>query len=98
MSTPPMFKFCLYVAGDTQNSAQARVNLTALCRAHLLDRHEIETIDVFREPERAMADGIFMTPTLIKLAPAPVCRIVGSLSDSQATLRALGVEFRTQAV
>ena len=67
-----MFKFRLYVAGDAQNSAQAVANLTALCRAHLPDRHEIEVVDVFREPKRALADGIFMTPTLVKLAPSPV--------------------------
>ena len=46
------FKFRLYVAGDAQNSAQAVANLNALCRAHLLDRHEIEIVNVFREPAR----------------------------------------------
>jgi hypothetical protein len=50
MSDGPSFKFCLYVAGDTQNSAQAMANLRALCRAHLLDQHEIEVIDVFSRP------------------------------------------------
>ena len=86
------FKFCLYVAGDAQNSAQAVVNLTALCRAHLPDRHEIEIVDVFREPKRALADGILMTPTLVKLAPSPVRRIVGTLSQAQPVLQALGLE------
>ena len=82
-----MFKFRLYVAGDAQNSAQAVANLTALCRAHLPDRHEIEVVDVFREPKRALADGIFMTPTLVKLAPSPVRRIVGTLSQTQPCCR-----------
>ena len=61
----------LYVAGNTQNSALAAANLNALCRAHLPGRYDIEIVDVFREPERALADGILMTPTLIKLAPLP---------------------------
>ena len=87
-----MFKFRLYVAGDAQNSAQALANLTALCRANLLDRHDIEVVDVFREPKRALADSIFMTPTLVKLAPHPVQKIVGSLSQTQTVLDALGVE------
>ena len=71
MSRRAQFKFRLYVAGDAQNSAQAVANLTALCRTHLPDRHDIEVVDVFREPKRALADGILMTPTLVKLAPSP---------------------------
>ncbi len=87
-----MFGFRLYVAGGTQNSARAIANLNALCRAHLLHRYEIEVVDVFRQPQRALADGIFMTPTLVKLAPSPVRRIVGTLSQTQTVLQALGLE------
>lgn len=86
-----MFKFRLFVAGDTQNSAQALANLTALCRIHLPDQHHIEVVDVLREPKRAMADDIFLTPTLVKLAPAPVRKIVGTLSQTQPVLQALGL-------
>lgn len=92
MSRRAMFKFRLYVAGDALNSAQALVNLSALCREHLPDRHEIEIVDVFREPKRALADAVYMTPTLVKLAPAPVRRIVGTLSQIQPLLQALGLE------
>lgn len=52
-------------------------------------------VDVLREPKRALADGIFMTPTLLKLAPAPapVQTIVGSLSQTEPLLQALGLEM-----
>jgi circadian clock protein KaiB len=86
------FKFRLYVAGDAPNSTQAVANLKSLCKAHLADRHQIEVVNVFREPKRALADGIFMTPTLVKLAPAPGQRIVGTLSQRQPVLEALGLE------
>jgi len=86
-----MFKFRLYVAGDARNSTQALANLTALCQAHLPDRHSIEVVDVFRQPKRALADGIFMTPTLVKLAPFPARRIVGTLKDTEVVLQALGL-------
>jgi circadian clock protein KaiB len=92
MRRPVRLKFRLYVAGDALNSAQAVANLTALCRTHLPDRHEIEVIDVFREPGRAAADGVLMTPTLIKFAPAPGRRIVGNLSRTEPVLQALGLE------
>jgi circadian clock protein KaiB len=93
MSRPIISKFRLYIAGDAQNSAQAIANLAAICRAHLPDRHEIELVDVFLEPKRALADGILMTPTLIKLTPAPVRRIVGTLSQLAPVLHALGLEM-----
>lgn len=87
------FRFQLFVAGAAQNSAQAVSNLGALCREHLADCHEIEIVDVFREPERALADGIFMTPTLVKLAPTPApLRIVGTLSQKLPLMHALGID------
>lgn len=92
MSRPEQFKFRLYVAGDAPNSLSARANLKAFCRMHLPDQHHIEIVDVLRESGRALADGIFMTPMLVKLSPAPVRRIVGVLSNTETLLHVLGVE------
>jgi len=91
-SRPGKFKFRIYVAGDTHNSTLAVANLTALCREHLPDRFAIEVVNVFQEPKRALADGILMTPTLVKLAPTPIERIVGTLSQMQPVLLVLGLE------
>lgn len=87
------YKFRLYVAGEAQNSAEAVANLTALCRIHLANRHHIEIVNVFRDPQRALKDGIFMTPTLVKIAPRPAPRrIVGTLSQTAPLLHALGLQ------
>ena len=91
MKRSARFRLRLYIAGRTQNSAQAIANLTALCRIHLPDRHDIELVDVLRYPKRALEDHIFMTPTLVKLNPAPGGRIVGTLNEPQFVLQALGV-------
>lgn len=91
---PARFRFRLYIVGGTQNSAQAMINLRHLCRSHLSCRHDIEVIDVVLEPQRALADRVFMTPTLLRLAPGPVLRIVGTLGDGETVLRALGVDDR----
>ena len=91
MTCPALFKFRLYTADGTHNSAQALANLTAMCQSHARDQYEIEVVDVFREPGRALADGIRMTPTLIKLSPAPTCRIVGALNETQNVLMTLGL-------
>ena len=86
------FRLRLYVAGDTRNSAQAQANLDAICREYLPDRHHIEVVDVILQPKRALADGVLMTPMLVKVAPAPVRRIVGTLSQTQTVLEVLGLE------
>jgi circadian clock protein KaiB len=92
MSQPAtVYKFRLYVAGDAQNSIEALDNLHDICSQYLAQRHEIEVIDVFNEPKRALADGIFMTPALVKLAPLPTRKIIGTLSQTHTVMQALGL-------
>jgi circadian clock protein KaiB len=86
------FKFELYVAAQASNSAQAVANLRQICRTHLPRRHEIEVVDVFEQPARALAKKIFMTPTLVLVSPDPVRRLVGNLSDTPVVLQTLGLE------
>lgn len=88
---PEVFKFRLFLAQDAPNSDQARANLAAFCLAYLPGRHDIEVVDVFREPRRALAEGVMLTPTLIKISPGPVRRIVGSLSQPQVLRDSLGL-------
>ena len=82
MSQKPKVKFRLFVAGNAHNSAQALGNLIEYSETHLPGKHEIEVIDVFKDPERAQAEGVLMTPTLIKYSPLPVRKIIGTLSTN----------------
>jgi circadian clock protein KaiB len=90
--SPIKSQFRLYIAGGTRNSERARANLTALCMEYLPDRHDIEIVDVLTEPDRAMEDGIFMTPTLLKLWPLPAQRIVGTLNQTEFVLQSLDLK------
>jgi len=87
-----IFDFRLYVADGTLNSGQAVANLRAICNRYLPGRHKIELIDVVKEPDRALEDRIFLTPTLVKLAPGLVEIIVGTLSQTNLVLQVLGLE------
>jgi circadian clock protein KaiB len=91
MTNSVKFKFKLYVATNTQNSAEAMANLLAICQRYLAGCHEIEVIDVQRHQQRALADGINMTPSLVKYAPGPIRKIVGTLAHTKRVLVALGV-------
>ena len=85
------FRLRLFIAGGTQNSTQALSNLNALCRERIPERYEIEVVDVFLHPERALAEGIFMTPMLIVLEPTPQKRIAGTLGSPGVLADALGL-------
>lgn len=91
MAVQPSFSFRLYVAGDAQNSIRAIANLTALCEARLAGHHQIEIVDVFGHPDRALADGIVMTPTVIRIEPGPIRRVVGTLQATDDVAAALGL-------
>lgn len=92
VDSAPLYVLQLYIADEAPNSVQARSNLRAFCRAQLAGCHQVEVIDVFEDPAKALLEGIFMTPTLIKRLPLPVRRIVGTLSDTDAIREALGIE------
>ena len=82
----------LYVAGNAPNSLRAIANLKALCDEHFGSRHELEIVDLLKDPKRALADGIIVTPTLLKLSPLPVQRVIGNLNDADQVLQALASE------
>jgi circadian clock protein KaiB len=84
------FLLKLYVAGKTVRAEQAIANLRRICREELDGRYELEIIDVVEFPEKAEADRILATPTLIKQLPPPLRRVIGDLSDKDKVL--LGLE------
>jgi circadian clock protein KaiB len=88
---PEVFRFRLYVAGTAPNSMQAIANLTALCERHLPERHVIDIVDVVQDPAAALAEAIYMTPTVVCLSPNPGRRIVGTLSNPEPILQILGL-------
>jgi len=80
----------LYVAGNAPNSLRAIANARAICEDQGGSRFELEIVNVLEHPKRALADGIIVTPTLIKLSPSPIQRMVGDLSDRNQVLQTLG--------
>ena len=69
---------------------RAIANATAMCGLHFASAHELEIVDMMEAPERALADGIVVTPTLLKLSPPPMRRVIGDLSDTEQLLLSLG--------
>jgi circadian clock protein KaiB len=86
----PRLRLLLYIAGHAPNSLQAIANAKAICDEHFASAHELEIIDLLKHPLRALADGIIVTPTLLKLLPLPAGRVIGNLSNTKQVLLTLG--------
>ncbi|MGE5468905.1 MAG: circadian clock KaiB family protein [Ignavibacteria bacterium] len=79
----------LYVTDHTLRSRQALAQLQRLCDEQLPDRYELEVVDVLTCPEEAKAHRILATPTVEKLLPHPMRRIIGDLADIDKVLAGL---------
>ena len=95
LSPPPSterFQLRLYVAGHTPRSVAALTNLRRICQEHLAERYTIEIIDLLESPERARTDQIVAIPTLVRMLPPPIRKIIGDLSNTERVL--VGIDLR----
>jgi circadian clock protein KaiB len=81
----------LYVAGTTARSMVAIENLRRICDKHLQNAFDLEVIDIYQHPEIAAKAQIIAAPTLVKLSPGPVCRVIGDLSNEEKVLFVLNI-------
>jgi circadian clock protein KaiB len=79
----------LYVTGMTPRSAQSIKNLQAICDEYLEGRYDLEVIDIYQQPVLTKGEQIIAAPTLIKMLPLPVRRLVGDMSDRERVLLGL---------
>jgi circadian clock protein KaiB len=52
---------------------------------------DLEVIDVYQQPQLAVDHQVVAAPTLVKLLPEPVRRIIGDLSATDRVLHGLDV-------
>ena len=82
----------LYVSGHTPRSDTAIVNILRICKENLMGNCELDVVDALAQPRLHEGKGVLATPTLVKEGPGPVRRIVGSMSNAESVLAALGLE------
>ena len=79
----------IYVTGVTPRSQAALKNLENILDEDYKGVYSLKVIDVIKQPQLAEDDKILATPTLIKVLPPPVARIIGDLSDREKVLLGL---------
>jgi circadian clock protein KaiB len=87
----------LYVSGQTPRSVLAIENMRRICAEHLSLRYSLEVIDIYQHPEACQQQQIIAVPTLIKVLPHPLRRIIGDLSNTDKVLVGLDLRPRSDA-
>lgn len=85
------YRLRLVVAGSTDRSRKAIEVLRHVCDEHLCGQFDLEIIDIYQQPVLAEQYEVFAAPTLIKLLPLPVRRVIGDLSREERILRGLDI-------
>lgn len=88
---PETYVLRLFVAGTTTRSQNAITNVRQICDEYLEGRFDLEVIDVYTHPQETRDFQIVATPTLVKVSPQPLRRIVGDLSNRDRVLHALNL-------
>jgi len=89
-----IWKFALYVTGDTAKSDSAISNLEQICNSYFGKGYAIEVIDLLEHPELARQHQILAVPTMIRTYPLPERRVIGDLSRPELVVAFL--ELSTQ--
>jgi circadian clock protein KaiB len=84
----------LCISGMNLRSRQAIENIKRICEEHLPGRYELEVIDLYQQPELAATHQVIATPTLLKTLPTPARRLIGDLSNTEESLRRLGISIK----
>lgn len=76
----------LYITGMTVKSQKAIATLNHILDDELKGLYTLKIIDVVKNPRLAEEDKILATPTLARVLPDPVRKIIGDLSDKEKIL------------
>ncbi|MCC0177315.1 circadian clock KaiB family protein [Waterburya agarophytonicola K14] len=76
----------LFISGDRPSAEQILSSIHQLLEQGLDSPYTLKVIDIDKHPQQAAIHQITVTPTLVRVLPKPVRRIVGKLDDIQRIL------------
>jgi hypothetical protein len=79
----PAIELVLYVSSISPHSTAALRNLRRALAAHAGPAVKLTVHDLSKDPQRAEADGVHFTPTLVRKGNGPRTWIVGHLGNPQ---------------
>jgi circadian clock protein KaiB len=89
-----MYEFRIYIVGGYNGSANVLKHISSLDKLleeKLGNEYSLTIIDILENHKLAKEDGIFCTPTIVRIFPPPVKKVVGDFSDGENLLDLLYV-------
>lgn len=93
----PTYVLRLFITGTTSRSSRAIANLRRVCEQRLHGEYDLEVIDIYQHPAAAQEYQILAAPTLVKMLPLPLRRIIGDLANEERILAGLDLSPKENA-
>ncbi len=90
MTKESFYRFRLYIVGSGSAGKRAVANFQKVAEIVYGYHVDLEVVDVQENPALLEEDRILAVPTLVRLSPAPVRRIVGDLTNEHTLQDFLG--------
>ena len=81
----------MYIVNHSEKSGEKVRQLNEALESVLGNDYDLEVFNVIEHPESAQEHGVFATPTVIRISPGPIRRIIGDLSNRGCVLLGLGL-------
>jgi circadian clock protein KaiB len=91
----PSYVLRLFITGTTPRSARAIANLRRVCEERLKGEYDLEVVDIYQHPESAKEHQIIAAPTLVRMLPLPLRKIIGDLADEERVLAGLDLTTKS---
>lgn len=75
------YVFRLFIRGDSPNTEETLLRLHSMLDRALGHPYTLKVIDVLKHPQQTERDRVSATPTLIRVWPQPLRRIVGEMNN-----------------
>ncbi|NBD31446.1 MAG: circadian clock protein KaiB [Cyanobacteria bacterium] len=87
VNAPTSYILRLFVSGQSHGTTEALTTLHRLLEQKLSNSYTLKVVDIMKHPEQAELNQVSATPTLVRLYPEPVRRIVGEWDNVDRILQ-----------
>lgn len=91
MTEGSVHRFRIYIVNSSPAGKRAVMNFRRITENFYPYPFELEIIDILEQPAMAEADRIIAVPALMRLAPLPIIKIIGDLSNASGLRAFLGI-------
>lgn len=87
-------KLLLFVINNYPTSIDAIKNVKKLLATLQPERYEFDIIDILKKPEIAEEHNILAVPTLLKLSPEPVKKLIGNFKNIERIVEEFNIKIK----